>query len=169
MTAPPKSLQGTPRRSQHSAPLPRHCKTRPPPRHCEARSAVAIYVVAQAPMDCFVPRNDGVGAMTALPKSLRGAAFSREELATWRGGSCVIARPGHRHVIARRAAPWQSMSLRDGRWIASFLAMTDQGCNDAVRATSRRSGGAPSVMATSPAYPAPRDLPDLTRRPVKDN
>jgi hypothetical protein len=29
-------------------------------RHCEARSAVAIHVAAQSPMDCFVPRNDGV-------------------------------------------------------------------------------------------------------------
>ena len=33
-------------------------------------------------------------------------------------------------VIARRAAPWQSMSLWGRRWIASFLAMTGQGRND---------------------------------------
>jgi hypothetical protein len=26
-------------------------------------------------------------------------------------------------VIARRSAPWQSMSLCDRRWIASFLSM----------------------------------------------
>jgi hypothetical protein len=32
-------------------------------RHCEARSAVAIHVpVPRRPMDCFVPRNDRVGA-----------------------------------------------------------------------------------------------------------
>ena len=35
-------------------------------------------------------------------------------------------------VIARRAAPWQSMSSCDGHWIASFLAMTGRG------ATTRR-------------------------------
>jgi hypothetical protein len=33
-----------------------------PFRHCEARSAVAIQVFVQPPMDCFVPRNDEVGA-----------------------------------------------------------------------------------------------------------
>ena len=33
-----------------------------PSRHCEARSAVAIQVFVQPPMDCFVPRNDEVGA-----------------------------------------------------------------------------------------------------------
>ena len=30
-------------------------------RHCEAHSAVAIHVLAELPMDCFVPRNDTVG------------------------------------------------------------------------------------------------------------
>jgi hypothetical protein len=33
-----------------------------PFRHCEARSAVAIHVLVQPPMDCFVPRNDRAGA-----------------------------------------------------------------------------------------------------------
>jgi hypothetical protein len=33
-------------------------------------------------------------------------------------------------VIARRAAPWQSMSLYDRPWIASFLAMTGLGRDD---------------------------------------
>ena len=33
----------------------------------------------------------------------------------------------HYPVIARRAAPWQSMPLRNGPWIASFLAMTQEG------------------------------------------
>jgi hypothetical protein len=32
-----------------------------PFRHCEARSAVAIHVPVLRPMDCFVPRNDGIG------------------------------------------------------------------------------------------------------------
>ena len=33
----------------------------------------------------------------------------------------------HHPVIARRAAPWQSMPLHNGPWIASFLAMTQEG------------------------------------------
>ena len=32
-----------------------------PLRHCEARSAVAIQVFMQPPMNCFVPRNDEAG------------------------------------------------------------------------------------------------------------
>jgi hypothetical protein len=39
----------------------RHCEAHSQVRHCEARSAVAIYAVARAPMDCFVPRNDRTG------------------------------------------------------------------------------------------------------------
>jgi hypothetical protein len=33
----------------------------------------------------------------------------------------------HYPVIARRAAPWQSMPPHNGPWIASFLAMTQEG------------------------------------------
>jgi hypothetical protein len=39
----------------------RHCEAHSQLRHCEARSAVAIYAVVRAPMDCFVPRNDRTG------------------------------------------------------------------------------------------------------------
>jgi choline dehydrogenase-like flavoprotein len=64
--------------------------------HCEAHSAVAIHVFVRPPMDRFVPRDDQGGVMTPWP------------------------------VIARRTAPWQSMSLSYRRRIASCLAMTGQ-------------------------------------------
>ena len=44
--------------------------------HCEARSAVAIHVSVQAPMDCFVPRNDKAFRNDALSQ----ARLSRAEL-----------------------------------------------------------------------------------------
>jgi hypothetical protein len=59
-----------------------------------------------AAMDRFVPRDDGGGAMTAV-----GCDDGRR----------VRGRPGF--VIARRAAPWQSMSLCDGR--NSHLQLVD--------------------------------------------
>jgi hypothetical protein len=72
-------------------------------RHCEARSAVAIQAFMQPPMDRFVPRDDKPGVSDDSAASLRGAAFSREELATW-----------------------QSRLSYNRQWIASCLAMTSQ-------------------------------------------
>jgi hypothetical protein len=56
----------------------------PPPRHCEARSAVAIHAFIQRPqcIASFLAMTAGVRRHPT--PSLRGTAFSREELATWR-------------------------------------------------------------------------------------
>jgi hypothetical protein len=43
-------------------------------------------------------------------------------------------------VIARRAAPWQSMPSHHGPWIASFLAMTKQGVARTHHAVIARRG-----------------------------
>jgi hypothetical protein len=81
---------------------------------------------AKAAVDCFVPRNDGAGgAMTvwgrndALMPSLRGAqrrgnlcAFAKAAVDCFvprNDGAGAQRRPNP--VIARRAAPWQSMCL----------------------------------------------------------
>ena len=77
----------------------------------------------------------------ALALLVRGAAFSREELATWRDG--VQWRPV-RHCAARSAVAIQVPVPRP-QWIASFLAMTGRGRNDGagVGMTRRRRSDRP--------------------------
>jgi hypothetical protein len=76
---------------------------------------------------CFSCRSRALAAMGFSV----GAAPSRRwgSMGARHSSQSRIATP---RVIARRAAPWQSMSLHYSRWIASFLAMTGSGCNDGV-------------------------------------
>ena len=72
-------------------------------------------------MDRFVPRDDRAGSIT------------------------------YPFVIARRAAPWQSMSSCKGRWIDSFLAMTGRGSMTYRLRYCQRAAPRPSMSSSEGA------------------
>ncbi len=84
----------------------------------------------------------------ATAKRVARCAIARRAIASRHCEACrpiSSSRVAHPCVIARRAAPWQSMPLCGGRWIASFLAMTSQGRNHKSGA-QQQGGSAPTAL-----------------------
>ncbi|MEN9770045.1 MAG: hypothetical protein RLZZ180_1675 [Pseudomonadota bacterium] len=65
-------------------------------------------------------------------------------------------------VIARRAAPWQSVPSRNGPWIASFLAMTGGGAMAHCSAITRPNANPPLRRGQTPS----RHCDETTRQLV---
>ena len=122
----------------------RYCKARPLLRHCEARSAAAIHAFARWPMVHHGRWIASFLAMTGLGcndagevrrPSPVGHCKARPLLRRCDSRRHCKARPLLRHCEARSAAAIHAFvrwpMVYHGRWIASFLAMTGLGCNDA--------------------------------------
>jgi hypothetical protein len=89
-------------------------------------------------MDCFVPRNDGAGAQWQGWGAMTGLGRDDRASAQWRGAGWQWRPPHHcearsdtplRHCEARSAVAIH-VFVRERRWIASFLAMTQLGRYD---------------------------------------
>ena len=94
-------------------------------------------MVAIWPGDELGPSGQELGyALSSCNSVIARRTFSREEPATW--PAVAIIAMTQCPVIARRTAPWQSRLLYDRRWIASFLAMTEQRRSDAIPVIARR-------------------------------
>ncbi len=122
----------------------RYCKARPLLRHCEARSAAAIHAFARWPMVHHGRWIASFLAMTGLGcndagevrrPSPVGHCKARPLLRRCDSRRHCKARPLLRHCEARSAAAIHAFvrwpMVHHGRWIASFLAMTQLECNDA--------------------------------------